>query len=313
MLPAIPARRMHVKTSGFSLVELLVVMLLGMLLMVGITNVFISNKQTYKMQTTLSRIQENGRYGVDMITTDLRRAGYWGGNMAVEEVLGSEGIAAVANTCSTGDNSWGRMVQRRIFGIDDANTGYDCIPDSDYTRGDVLVVRYADPEPAAAFEANRTYLRNSFFEGRIFKGSAQASNTIPDPVQTTRSLVSHAFYVGPSDQECPAGTDTPALFWETLNTNGRPEGVQQIIGGEHLQMQYGIDSDGNESIERYVDAGAVADWNDVASVRFWLLIRSECPDPSFANTISYTMGDQVYTPNDNHLRRLYTATVMLRN
>jgi type IV pilus assembly protein PilW len=309
----LPTFRVPDKTSGFSLVELLIVMCLGMLLMIGIINLFISNKQTYKLQTAMSRIQENGRYGIELITGDLRRAGYWGGNIDIEWMYGTEGKATVSDSCNASDNSWGRMVGQRIFGIDDSKTNYDCILDSDYTRGDILIVRYADPELAATLESNRIYLRSSFFEGRIFKGSDQASNTLSDPVQSIRSMVSHAFYVGPSDQQCPSGTAIPALFWKTLDANGKPQAVQQIIGGEHLQIKFGMDSDGNGSIERYLDADEVPDWNDVASVRFWLLIRSECPHFDSTNTVSYELGDQVYEPDDNYLRRLYTATVMLRN
>jgi type IV pilus assembly protein PilW len=309
-LPAMGLPRM---TLGFSLVELLIVMLLGMLLMAGIINVFVSNQQTYKMQAAMTRIQENGRYGIDLVIADLRRSGYWGGNINIGTIYGTEGVAAASVSCNANDNSWGRMVGQRVFGIDDSNANYACIADSDYLRGDVLAVRYASPELAATLESDRVYLRSSFFEGRIFKGKDQANNAILDPLQTIRDLVSHAFYVGPSDQQCPSGTTIPALFWKTLDTNGKPQSVQQIIGGEHLQVQYGMDSNGDGSTDIYLDAGAVTTWANVTSVRFWLLIRSECPDYSFNNTTSYVMGNQVYQPNDNYLRRLYTATVTLRN
>ena len=166
----------------------MVTMVIGLILMLGITTVFSSNKQTYKMQNALTRMQENGRYGIDLIARDLRRAAYWGGNVDPGGVGGSEGIATAASTCSTGDNSWGRMINQGILGINDAKTGYACIPDDDYLRGDLLVVRYASPDIAGTLAANRLYLRSSLFDGRIFTGP----NRGPQPGTRTR------LYLGPA-------------------------------------------------------------------------------------------------------------------
>jgi len=292
----------------------MVAMVIGLILMLGITAVFSSNKQTYKMQNALTRMQENGRYGVDIIARDLRRAGYWGGNVNVDGVGGSEGLVTPAAACNSGNNSWGRMVEEGLFGINDANTGYACVPDADYLRGDLLVVRYASPDIAGTLAANRLYLRASLFDGRIFKGSQDGSNDIPGEVTTTREMVSHAFYIGPSDQQCPDGSTVPALFWETLDANGQPGEQQLVIGAEHLQVLYGVDADGNGSVETYFNASNVANWGNVIAARFWLLIRADCADPQYTDGNSYNMGDlAAYQPNDNFRRQLYSATVQLRN
>jgi prepilin-type N-terminal cleavage/methylation domain-containing protein len=278
------------RSQGFTLVELMVAMVIGLILMLGITAVFSSNKQTYKMQNTLTRMQENGRYGVDLIARDLRRAGYWAANVDIDSVSGSEGLVTPAVACDTGNNNWGRMVEEGLFGINDANTGYACIPDDDYLRGDLLLVRYASPDIAGTLQTNRLYLRASLFDGRIFKGSQSGSNDIPGEVTTTRELVSHAFYIGPSDQQCPDGSTVPALFWETLDANGRPAEEQLVIGAEHLQVLYGADADGNGSVENYVNASDVANWDNITSVRFWLLVRADCADPRYTDNNSYNMG-----------------------
>ena len=292
----------------------MVSMVIGLVLMLGITAVFSSNKQTYRMQNTLTRMQESGRYGIDLIARDLRRAGYWAGNVNVAEVGGSQGLVTPAVACNSGNNSWGRMAEEGLFGINDANTGYACIPNADYLRGDVLVARYASPAIAGTLDANRLYLRASLFEGRIFQGSQTGANDIPGEVTTTRELVSHAFYIGPSDQQCPDGSTIPALYWETLNANGIPTEEQLVIGAEHLQMLYGVDADGNGSVETYFNAANVSNWDNITSVRFWLLVRADCADPQYTDNNSYNMGDlAAYQPNDNFRRQLYSATVSLRN
>jgi len=63
---------------GLTLVELMVAMLLGVFLIGGVLQIFISSKQTYRMQEGLSRLQENGRFAMDFITRDIRMAGFRG-------------------------------------------------------------------------------------------------------------------------------------------------------------------------------------------------------------------------------------------
>ena len=52
---------------------------------------------------------------------DLRRDGYWGGNAAPAEIGGSLGITTDNGTCPSGDDTWGRMLDRRLFGLNDTN------------------------------------------------------------------------------------------------------------------------------------------------------------------------------------------------
>ena len=63
---------------GLTLVELMIAMLLGLFLLGGLLQIFISSKQTYRMQEGLSRLQENGRFAIDFMARDIRLAGYKG-------------------------------------------------------------------------------------------------------------------------------------------------------------------------------------------------------------------------------------------
>ena len=64
--------------QGLTLIELMIAMLLGILLLLGITSMFMTNKRIYKEQEYMSRMQENARFAMDMIMFDIRMAGYTG-------------------------------------------------------------------------------------------------------------------------------------------------------------------------------------------------------------------------------------------
>lgn len=64
--------------TGLSLIELLIAIAIGALILLGATSLFISNKRIYKENEDMSRLQENGRFALNMISKDIRMAGYLG-------------------------------------------------------------------------------------------------------------------------------------------------------------------------------------------------------------------------------------------
>lgn len=64
--------------GGFSLVEIMVALVAGLALAAGIGQVFLSSKQTYQVQDQLSRLQENGRFAIDLLAHEARMAGSLG-------------------------------------------------------------------------------------------------------------------------------------------------------------------------------------------------------------------------------------------
>jgi type IV pilus assembly protein PilW len=59
-------------SSGFSLLELMVAITLGLILSIGIVSLFGTTSQSNKAQSALARLQENGRYAMARIESDLR-------------------------------------------------------------------------------------------------------------------------------------------------------------------------------------------------------------------------------------------------
>ena len=60
------------RSSGFSLIEVMVALTLGLLLSAGIITIFSSTSKANKVQNALARLQENGRYAMTRIGADLR-------------------------------------------------------------------------------------------------------------------------------------------------------------------------------------------------------------------------------------------------
>jgi len=71
------------RQAGLSLVELMVALVLGLLLSAGVITIFISAKQDYQVQDAVSQVQENGRFSLEFLSSDIRMAGYTGCNNEV--------------------------------------------------------------------------------------------------------------------------------------------------------------------------------------------------------------------------------------
>lgn len=66
------------KNSGFSLVELMIALTIGLLLLSGLTLIFVNSSEANReLQKTAQQI-ENGRFATDILTQDLRLAGFYG-------------------------------------------------------------------------------------------------------------------------------------------------------------------------------------------------------------------------------------------
>ena len=67
---ALPSRM-----RGFTLLELMISMLLGLLVLIGITTLVMNTGKANREQASIARLQENGRFALNRIAADLRMAG----------------------------------------------------------------------------------------------------------------------------------------------------------------------------------------------------------------------------------------------
>jgi type IV pilus assembly protein PilW len=334
-------------SRGFTLIEILVAMTLSLLIIAGIGQIYLAAKRSYEIQTNLAQIQDVGRYVTDTLTHDIHMAGYWDlmdinlanstpgndgnpGGIPSGDSFFLTGWQNAPEGC-TSDDSWGRMINRKIFGINDGSGigAYSCIG-GDLLQGDVLTVRYADPALVSLPPGDtRLYIKTAPFEGSVIAfdaGGAPVPNYtdhVIDTVSSTHLLVAHAYYVAsPISTSC--GT-VPVFARKTLDGNGTPRKESLVNGVEQLQFQYGVDTaitaanpTGDGTVNQYLDAEDVADWTQVRSVRYWVLVRANCPESGYTDNNKYYMGNlgasaPPYEPHDHYRRALYSSTVALRN
>lgn len=67
---------MRKKNSGFSLIELLVAMGIGMVVLAAVTTTFMSQTRFYSAQEQINQMEQNARGALDLITRELKMAGY---------------------------------------------------------------------------------------------------------------------------------------------------------------------------------------------------------------------------------------------
>jgi type IV pilus assembly protein PilW len=202
------------------------------------------------------------------------------------------------------------------------------------------VLRYAAPwevgdTTTPKFLKNQYYLRSSLFEGRLFKcsgdgldgggdGACTESGGFPidAPAVRTAELVSHGYFIhaATTSDKCPTAGNIPSLYRMTLvsdstGTEPKLEAEEIAYGVDDFQVQYGLDTDNDNSVDSFEDAPAAGDakWNQVIAARIWLLVRAECPETGFTNDSTYDMAGVPYAPGDKYRRQLYTSTVRLRN
>ena len=101
MNPTSSIMSQHRQQQGLSLVELMVAMTLGLFLIWGVTQSFLTSRQVYDMQGALSQIQENTRLAQEFIAFDIRNAGDYGCASGDKFLTGAADVRMDAN-CTAG-------------------------------------------------------------------------------------------------------------------------------------------------------------------------------------------------------------------
>ena len=78
MATEIKTRENWVNTSGFTMVELLIAMTIGLTLSAGVIQVYVANSQSDRIQEARMRIQETGRFALNYLASEIRMGAYLG-------------------------------------------------------------------------------------------------------------------------------------------------------------------------------------------------------------------------------------------
>ncbi len=344
-----PIDRHRARARGFTLVELMIALVLGLLVLGAVFSVLGVNQQSNRVVEAMSALQENGRYAIGKMVAELRRSGYSGffGDLdaGVENVLNSptNPVWSISDTIRAYDNV---PAGTNIGGI----AGF--VPGSDV----LLVTGMSDSVPLGSNPDTDTFTvdANLFASGDILlvAGCDQAALFQATSVSTVGSVTTilHAAGGGmtPGNSggtvntrfgaEAEIGRLNTTLYYIKNRANGRPALYQArlaVTGGstvalreeklideaEDLQLSFGVDTDADLDADVYRSASAVTGWGAVLSVRIALLLASREDnlaeqDNSFSFNASAHNFSRDTTPAvdaDRRLRRVFTGVAALRN
>lgn len=320
---------------GLSLVEMLVAMVVGLVLLGGIYQVFFSTTTTSQVQESNSRIQENGRFAIEVIKKDVRMAGYMGcanlNNVPVNLIADPPPIPLFNNSMVlrgyAGGAGWAKKPANFVAGSDvieihsasslsvtlngsltsaNANIQISSNP-AGIKAGDVLFIsdcNYADIFRATnvASGGGTTTIAHA--------NNANTNNSLSTAYQADAEVMtfqSYTYYLGLNAE------GNPSLFRMDHNGGGTVDDLVENV--ENLRFLYGVDADGDRVVDDYVAANAVGDWKNVLSVKMALLLRGPSEvSRGELNTTTYNFyGTTIDPPDDRRVRQLFTATVGIRN
>jgi type IV pilus assembly protein PilW len=115
-----------------------------------------------------------------------------------------------------------------------------------------------------------------------------------------RRFIRRFFYVDAND----------VLSYVDITPFGPSAPVPIVENIEQMQVEYGIDADGDGTPERF--APTAADWTQVIGTRVWLLARSTDPSGNTRAATSFEMSDTVVdiaAATRNPKRRVYSTFI----
>ena len=277
-----PSLSLHGWRYGFTLVELMIAIAIGLVMLVALLTLFINTSRSNTEIAKMNSLIDNGRFAMQLLESDIAHAGFWGTYLPPFDDLNATTTpgdvpSAVPNPCLTyptdGTNSWDDPYKHNLIGIPLQGYEYEdehgahppicaaVIESPDGTirplpHTDLLVVRHAEScvPGVGACEADTT--------GKLyFQSSLCSTDTDPYILNTTgytlkkgdctavaekRKFISNIYYIrlGPTTEE--NGTPIPTLVRSEFDlANGvlaHQTAVPLIEGIEGFRVELGIDN-----------------------------------------------------------------------
>jgi type IV pilus assembly protein PilW len=335
---------------GYSIVELMVSITVGLILLAGLVTLFAGNSRERGEIERVNEQTENGRYALQMIGDDLRGAGYLAtlnpGTVAgPNPQLAAFIPGAPPDPCATGTGPGGLATLTGAMSMPvqgyhlGANLSAACTAAlTDLAANtDILVVRRASTCAVGtagcdALAAGDFYLQPSGCTTELTAGNYFAfdSNTgnlnlhQKDCVTAapTYQFRTHIYFVANDDK---AGDGIPTLMRAELGPNGFTV-VPLVEGIENLQIEYGIDTgvpttgapalytpDPTAAPLSCTLAACVSDWRNTVAVKVFVLARNLTTTQGYTDTKTYTLGVTAVAGNNGFKRHVYSTVAVLYN
>ena len=339
-------RRMSsISQRGFSLIELMIAMTIGLIVLAGVGYLYLESRQAFRSMDNLSRMQESARYALEIMARDIRMAGYRGcasSNVEPKNVLVTPtgfayDFSVPVNGFDATATAWSPALPTGTGGLSGSSilVGTDAITlrgafgggttVTDQPGGSSAVVKVMAPNDFAPDDivmATNCTLATVF---QITNPYGKGDETVVhntgsgSPGNSTKDL--GGIFVGGELIKMQTKT-----YFIRNGANGRPALWQldnhKALGGdnpaeiadgiENMQILYGSDANADGIVESYSKADVVPDWKKVAAVRISLLVAGN-DDNVTTSKQKYTYNSALVEAGDLRLRQVFTTTVSLRN
>ena len=302
-----PIRTKATDQQGFSLVELMISMVLGLAVVAAVGTLSVNATRSYRSLNRTGEQIENGRYALNLIKSDLEHAGFFGIYNPKPDLASQE----IVDPCNTSTELLAKSFLFPILSIAALPSTTSCTFASRKIGTSGVVIRRADSC------------------GNITKCPVSSGDiyiyTMPDKysfsaIETNdiRKYHTNIYYIRSYSQDPTDKIPTLMIKSPSLN-DGNPDGQSVIEGIDNLQIQYGIDSDSNGSPDTYkpnisnTELPSANEWRNVIAVRLFLLARTLLKDPGYTDTGTYDLGNIRVTPGDQYHYRVFSSVVRLIN
>lgn len=334
---------------GFTLVELMVAITLGLFLLIGLVSLLVSTVNSRNELDKTTRQIDNGRYALQVLSENIQLAGFVGAtastafaNVAPVGCPGSLAELGYVPETSPGTSK----VPYPVYRLD---TAPDCIDHVMPGTAMLVVTRVSTAAVAlASAAADESYLQVSSCATDIMPFAAASgpsssafvlmqkdcSSSRPAPL---RKIVQQLYFVSTCNQ-CGADT-TPTLKVAELK-NGAMRVSSLVEGIENFQVDFGVDMDANGSPDCYTSnpgnppASQIAaaacpqttpaydwtqgatNWSNVMSLRVHVLARQTDASGGWVDKKSYQLGlgaEPAGPFNDAYKRNVYSTVARLYN
>ncbi|USE37528.1 PilW family protein [Endozoicomonas sp. SCSIO W0465] len=288
--------------NGFSLVEMMIALALGLVLFTGVGHLVLASSRSWALQDELARVQENGRLALDILGQSINTAAY----------TGCPAQAKLANLLySENDNrQWMMHFDKGVLGIPSGNSVEQQLDSN--AISEAIIIHSVDSNQSTLVSGHNTGIASvTLAESRsqdegdllaLISSDCRQVSIFRAGVETSNRVVTHPAAVSGSLYNCISqlqgnfschgstvdsgninhqgsrlvplqsyafylreSNNVPVLYRKLAGeyVSGNSINAEALVEGiEGLSIRYGLDSDNDGVANRYMTAGEITPYSD---------------------------------------------------